>query len=112
MYYVLRDGRVLGDKTPITNEDYLELDEYPATITANGLIGYVSGFSNGKVTYNFVQPNNPPNPEIIKTNKTSEIEILIQAIANTESKNMEIQRGQQLIAQKLTDIELSILGGN
>ncbi|NCC17218.1 MAG: hypothetical protein EOM28_13015 [Clostridia bacterium] len=45
-------------------------------------------------------------------NATTETEIIMQAMTDGELRDLEIQQGQELLAQQITDIELVVLGGN
>lgn len=39
-------------------------------------------------------------------------ERIMQAMTDSELRDFEIQQGQELLAQKMVDIELAVLGGN
>lgn len=38
-------------------------------------------------------------------------QIIMQAMADAELRDMQIQQGQEMLAQQMTDIELAVLGG-
>lgn len=48
----------------------------------------------------------PPTPE------PTNMELLMQANSDAELRDLEIQQGQEMLAQQMTDIELAMLGGN
>ncbi|WMI80892.1 hypothetical protein [Anaerotignum sp. MB30-C6] len=42
----------------------------------------------------------------------TDMELLMQANTDAELRDLEIQQGQEMLAQQMTDIELAVLGGN
>ncbi|WMI81609.1 hypothetical protein [Anaerotignum sp. MB30-C6] len=48
----------------------------------------------------------PPTPE------PTDVERIMQAYTDAELRDLEIQQGQEMLAQQMTDIELAVLGGN
>ncbi len=64
-------------------------------------------YSNGTVVKSSINTveTKIPEPEL------TDMELLMQANANTELRDLEIQQNQELLAQQMADIELELLGG-
>ena len=86
------------------NTIWLEGQTLPPTPTSIpvGYVPYLTYQTETGLSYDF-EPEISPEP--------TEIEILMQALADGEIRDFEIQQGQELLAQQLADIELMILGG-
>lgn len=67
-------------------------------------------YSNGAVAKQSINAVN--QKEIPEEESITEIELLMQANADAELRDLEIQQNQELLAQLMADIELAVLGGD
>lgn len=110
MFFITKDGRVLNSKP---NEAYLGVNNYPVPPAKDDLVGYVSGFVDGKVTFEYVSPVELEEHIIPKAiSQPTTIQQLMQAFSDAEIRDFEAQEERRLLAQQMTDIEVALLGGD
>lgn len=113
MFYILKDGRILNNKGDVGDTECLEVVEYPLPIMINDQVGYVSGFSGNEITYEFKTISNNDIQDIIieETTEITEQQKIMQTFTDIELRDIKAGIERQLLAQKLADIELRLLGG-
>lgn len=118
MIYIFEDGRILFDENLITEEDrgkFVEFSSKPIISPIDGKIGTIVGVNlktkEVEVQYFDIIPPavDPEIPSVVP--QLSNIELFMQAMTDSELRDFEIQQGQELLAQKVADIELAMLGG-
>lgn len=109
MYFVTKDGRVLNARP---KEECLEVSNYPIAPIKDNLVGYVSGYEDGQVTFEYVSPveldENTPTEVLPQPTDT---QLVMQAFSDAEIRDFEAQEERKMLAQQMADIELAVLGG-
>lgn len=114
MVYVFVDGRVLCEPKKPSESDvgnYIELESYPTPPEVVGKVGYISGCDlvSKEVIFSYADIQTPV-PEVEEPHFTKE-ELFMQAMTDSELRDIEAQEERKMLAQQMTDIELAVLGG-
>ena len=97
----------------LSNEDGLQACAFEFRVTGENFAIALSSSSKFSVLNPMLEES---DGQILQDEESTaleptDLEILMQAQADAELRDFEIQQGQELLAQQMADIELAVLGG-